>query len=59
MQHQKNYELHELLENFAAKAANKYELFRCAFKGANRLLSIRENLDVYVLDSEITFVLFV
>ena len=52
MQHQKNYELHELLENFAARAANKYELFRCACKDANRVLSICENSDVYVPNSE-------
>ena len=55
MQHQKNYELHEfdeLSENFAAKAANEYELLRCTCKDANGVLSIRENSDVYVPNSE-------
>ena len=45
MQYQMNYELHEfgeLSENFAARAANEYELLRCACKDANRVLLIRE-----------------
>ena len=62
MQYQKNYELHEfdeLSETFAAKAANEYELFRCACKDTNRILLIRENSDACVPNSENTFVSFV
>ena len=59
MQYQTNYELHEfdeLSENFAAMAANEYELLCCTRKDANRVLLIRENSDACVPNSENTFV---
>ena len=47
------------VNDFAACAANEYELLRCVCKNANRVLSIRENSDIYVLNSESKFVSFV
>lgn len=47
------------VNDFAACAANEYELLRYACKDVNRLPSIRGNSDVYVPNSESKFVSFV